>query len=194
VRRDGVLLDAGALLVVDLTLEVAGVQDQVTIEAHAGGVDVRSPAAPFRIDQTLLFNLPTTRDASRLINLVPGVAADVAYGGSQRSNALTVDGTTMTEPSFQDPQVRVNQNWVEQVHVTGRGFPQCRLICTGEIKRLSVLRDIIARCDRRCSRFVRIGPFDCAADNPCASSIRAAIHADAPVLALSRVAREQRDR
>ena len=120
-RRTDVTLEPGATVVLDFTLEVAGLQDQVVIEGHAGGVDVKSPAAPFRIDQTLLFNLPTSRDVTRLINLVPGVSADVSFGGSQRSNALSVDGTNVTDPMFQDPQLRVNQNWVEQVHVTGLG-------------------------------------------------------------------------
>jgi len=121
VRRANVALEPGATVTIDMVLDVAGLQDQVVVEATAVGVDVKSPAAPFRIDQTLLFNLPTTRDVSRLINLVPGIAADVAYGGSQRSNLLTVDGTNTTEPAFQDPQLRVNQNWVEQVHVAGLG-------------------------------------------------------------------------
>ncbi len=123
VRRGDLLVAAGANLVVDFTLDVAGLTDQVVIEGATTGVDVRSPAAPFRIDQSFLFTLPTSRDVTRLINLVPGVSADVAYGGSQRSNALAVDGTNMTDPMFQDPQMRLNQNWVEQVHVAALGAP-----------------------------------------------------------------------
>ncbi|BCS32141.1 hypothetical protein TBR22_A13500 [Luteitalea sp. TBR-22] len=120
-RRTGVRLAAGGTAIVDITLEPAGVEDSVIVEGTATGVDVKSAAAPVRLDQDLLFNLPTSRDVSRLINLAPGIAADVAFGGSQRSNALFVDGTNMTDPSFQDPQLKVSHNWVEHVHISGLG-------------------------------------------------------------------------
>lgn len=122
-RREGVTLSPGGNVVIDLELDVAGLSDQVVVEGHGTGVDVRSAAAPFRLDQTLLFSLPITHDVSRLINLVPGVSADVAYGGSQRSNAIAVDGTNVTDPMFQDPQLRLQRNWVDQVHVTVLGAP-----------------------------------------------------------------------
>jgi len=120
-RLAGVRLEAGAVVVLDVTLDIAGVEDSVVITGERAGVDVKSAAAPVRLDQDLLFNLPTSRDVSRLINLAPGVSADVAFGGSQRSNGLFVDGTNMTDPSFQDPNLRVNHNWVEHVHIAGLG-------------------------------------------------------------------------
>ena len=62
---------------------------------------------------------PTT-DAD-LINLVPGVAGDQAYGGTKLSNGLYIDGLDTTEASEQNPWLRFNQNWLHEVQVVGLG-------------------------------------------------------------------------
>ena len=58
-----------------------------------------------------------------LINLVPGIAADVAFGGSQMSNEIFIDGVRTTEPIFQDTGLRANYNWVQEVNVVALGAP-----------------------------------------------------------------------
>ena len=122
-RRTDIILGAGAVLDVDVILDIAGVRDIATVEARSPMVDVRSASAPVRITQELLFNLPIQRDVARLINLAPGVAADVSFGGSQASNALFVDGVSATDPVFQDPLIRFNHNWVQEVHIAALGAP-----------------------------------------------------------------------
>lgn len=121
VRRADILVPAGATLDIDFELDVAGISDQVTVTAGSPAVDVRSAAVPTRLDQDLLHHLPTPRALHSLLNLVPGISADVAFGGSQMSNEVLVEGTRTTDPSFQDPVVRFNVNWVQEVNVVALG-------------------------------------------------------------------------
>ena len=122
-RREGIKLPPGATITIDVELPVGSVTDVVTVRGQAPMVDVKNPSSPARIDQDLLHHLPTSRSVADLINLAPGISADVSFGGSQKSNALFVEGLTTTEPSFQDTfaAARFNYNWVEEVQIVALG-------------------------------------------------------------------------
>jgi hypothetical protein len=84
-------------------------------------IDVRSAAVAVRLPEEMLNNLPVARSLPALINLAPGVASDVAFGGSQRGNEILIDGVRMTDPMFQDPLTRVNYNWIQEINIVGLG-------------------------------------------------------------------------
>jgi hypothetical protein len=119
----GVRVRSGATVTVDHQLEVAGVTDAMVIRAAAPVVDVRNPGVPVRIDEDLLKNLPTPRSIAGLINLAPGIASDVAFGGSQEGNEILIDGVRMTGPAFQEPTLHANPNWVKEINVVALGAP-----------------------------------------------------------------------
>jgi hypothetical protein len=120
VTRTGVPLPADGSLIVDEELPVATIVDRITTVA-APAVDVRSSASPHIIDTSLLHHLPATREIAHLINLSPGVSQNVAFGGTEESNALTVDGVDTTEASLQGAWARYNFNWIEEVKVLALG-------------------------------------------------------------------------
>ncbi len=121
VRRPGVRVPSGATVIIDVALEVAGVSNQLEVRGQSPMVDVKSAAVPVRLDADMLHNLPTMRTVESLINLAPGISADVSFGGSQKSNEILVDGVRATEPLFQDPVLRLNYNWVEGMQVVALG-------------------------------------------------------------------------
>lgn len=121
VRREGLILLPGATLVVDMTFAIAGVRENIAVQVRSPMVDVRSASVPAHLDETFLRHLPTSRDVASLINLAPGVAADVSFGGSQRSNALFVDGVATTEPLLQEPNTRFNHNWIQETQIVALG-------------------------------------------------------------------------
>ena len=86
-------------------------------------MDVKSAAIPIRLDEALLQNLPTERSIASIINLAPGISADVSFGGSQKGNEILLDGVRTTDPLFQDPVVRGNYNWVQEMNVVALGAP-----------------------------------------------------------------------
>ncbi len=123
VRRTAILVASGATMTIDFALAVAGLTTEVVITGSSPVVDVKSAGVPVRLDEDLIENLPTTRSIAALINLAPGIAADVAFGGSQRGNEILIDGVRMTDPLFQEPVLRANYNWVQEVNVVALGAP-----------------------------------------------------------------------
>lgn len=121
VARVGVGLNAGVTATVDLELPVAALTAHQEVSAPLSLVDVTTAAVPAGVTSAMLHDLPTSRVLSDLINLVPGVNGDVAFGGSRRSNAIYVDGVVATESSEQAPWLRYTQNWMQQVQVVALG-------------------------------------------------------------------------
>ena len=122
-QRLGLNLASGATLTLDHELDVATVTDTVVITGDTPVVDVRSAAVSSRLDAELIENLPTPRSIADLINLAAGISADVAFGGSQESNEILIDGVRMTGPTFQEPTWRANYNWIREVSVVALGAP-----------------------------------------------------------------------
>ena len=122
-QRPGLRVGSGASVTLDHELAVATVTDTVVIRGNAPIVDVRSAAVPVRLDEDLLENLPTSRSIAGLINLAPGISSNVAFGGSQAGNEILIDGVRMTDPVLQDPGLRANYNWVQEVNVVALGAP-----------------------------------------------------------------------
>lgn len=120
-RQVGIRLRPGVTLTVDVRLEVGGVAEVFEVRGYSPMVDVRSPASPTHFDQEMLQSLPTDRWLPSIVNLTPGVAGDVAFGGSQGSNGMYVDGVDITNPQFQDAWGRFNYNWVQEVQVVALG-------------------------------------------------------------------------
>jgi hypothetical protein len=118
---EGVRLLPGATLTLDTRLDVATLSEQTRVEASRPAVDVTTAAVNFTVSERFLQGLPTTRTFSDLLNLVPGVAGDQAFGGTKRSNGLMVDGVDTTEASEQEPWLRITQNWLQEVQVVGLG-------------------------------------------------------------------------
>lgn len=121
VVRDGVRMLAGATLIVDVEIAVAPRAERAQVESSGPVVDVTSASVAFNLGEALLRGLPTSRTFADLINLVPGVAGEQAFGGTKRSNGLFIDGVDTTESSEQNPWLRFTQNWLQEVQVVGLG-------------------------------------------------------------------------
>ena len=76
---------------------------------------------PVRLDEDLLAEPADQPHPSRTSSTWHRVSADVAFGGSQRGNEILLDGVSTTDPLFQDPVLRANYNWVQEVNVVALG-------------------------------------------------------------------------
>ena len=121
VVHDRLRLLAGATLTVDAELAVAALSAETRVDASRPAVDVTTAAVTYTLGEPLLRGLPTSRTFADLINLFPGVAGEQALGGSKRSNGLMIDGVDTTEASEQNPWLRFNQNWLQEVQGVGLG-------------------------------------------------------------------------
>lgn len=120
-ERGDILVEVGEDRSVDFVLEIGSRTEQVTVAQRVPAVDIRASAIPTHLDQSLLNNLPVSRELDDLINLAPGVTDNVAFGGTQYSNAIYVNGVQTTDPSDQQALVGLNHNWLEQMEVSALG-------------------------------------------------------------------------
>ena len=121
VKRGDIQLVLGTTTTIDVALSVASVSETVQVTGETPTVDIKSSASPTQITTAMLENLPTGRFQPDIINLTPGVTANVAFGGSQSSNALLMDGVDVSDPEGGTPWSFFNYNWVEQVQVVSLG-------------------------------------------------------------------------
>jgi hypothetical protein len=119
--RQTVRLLVGTGRVVDFVLEVGTVSDRIEVRGDTSLIDTRSSAAPTNLDEKLLEHLPTTRNITGLLNLMPGVNRDVAFGAPQGANALTIEGSDITSPGSQEQWTAVNYNWIREVQLVALG-------------------------------------------------------------------------
>jgi len=73
------------------------------------------------LTNTLLLNLPTTRTIQDLVNLTPGVVADVPMGASATSIATTFDGTPGSLTASGTPNVYPMYHAIDEIQVIGNG-------------------------------------------------------------------------
>jgi hypothetical protein len=94
VTKQSFLLPLDTTLTVDFRLSLASIVDSVKVST-APMLDVKNSGAITILDTPMLDNLPTTRFIPDLLNLAPGVTiglapgapGNVAFGGTQGSNA-----------------------------------------------------------------------------------------------------------
>jgi hypothetical protein len=121
-NRAGISLRPGATATIDATLALEGVVETMSVTPNLpSGLDVHTSAASTVIPRAILDNLPLSRNASSLVNLVPGVINDVAFGGSRSANLFTLDGATGTEPGWGIPVADPSPSWIEQLQVVTFG-------------------------------------------------------------------------
>ena len=117
VQRSDITLTLGTTTTIDVALSVASVAETVQVVGESPVVDIKSSASNTQLSTRCSQNLPTGRFQPDIINLTPGVAANVAYGGAQSSNALLMDGVDVSDPEAGTPWSFFNYNWVEQIQV-----------------------------------------------------------------------------
>ena len=121
VKQESVTLVPGLTFTVDFVLDAAAPDQTVLVEGAPPVVDVRSSAAPVSIDRTLLENLPLAKVVGDAVNLAPGVIRDVGFGGSVRSNPLSLDGASGNEPSWGTPTLKPNLDWIDELQIVSVG-------------------------------------------------------------------------
>src|SRR5438105_3259208 len=121
VKQSNIVLPLGTTITIDLTLAVASVSETVQVTGTSPVVDIKSSASNTNLTDAMLQNLPTGRFQPDIINLTPGVSSNVAFGATQSSNALLMDGVDVSDPEGGTPWSFFNYNWVEQIQVVALG-------------------------------------------------------------------------
>jgi hypothetical protein len=131
VTRSGVRLTVGRDAIVDVTLSVGTLQDQITVVGEAPTVDTRSASTGALISQEQISGLPLNgRSFIELANLTPGVqltdnggrststgfGAKLSVNGSRyTANLFTIDGTALNDQFNQAGSASGNVLGVEAI-------------------------------------------------------------------------------
>ena len=121
VKRADIVLPLGTTTTIDVTLSLASVSETVQVVAEAPVIDVKSSSSNTQLTDAMLQNLPTGRFQPSIINLAPGVNSNVAFGATQSTNALLMDGVDVSDPEGGTPWSFFNYNWVQEVQIVSLG-------------------------------------------------------------------------
>jgi hypothetical protein len=102
VRRQGVLVEAAVPRTIDVTLEVGGLSEQVTVQAESPVLQRTTPTVTRRLSSQELESIPSsTRNFTHLLTATAGVSADIPPVGSNDTGAISpsVNGTKQTSNS-----------------------------------------------------------------------------------------------
>ncbi len=132
VKREGIVIEAGANIAVDAVLQIAGLEETLTVVGESPMVDLRSAQNRETASSAVIENVPTGRTFVDIFQLMPGVVSggyDVAttgtnsvHGGSVRNNVFTIDGVNVNDPLVAYPGTDLNLDTVEEVQVTTAGM------------------------------------------------------------------------
>jgi hypothetical protein len=121
-RRTDIRVPLATTLTIDIDLAVATVEEVVEVSGASPVVDIKSSAVNTQIEEALLQSIPqSSRFQPDVIDLAPGVANSVAFGGVQSSNALLIDGVDVSDPQGGSPWSFFNYNWIGEVQIVGLG-------------------------------------------------------------------------
>lgn len=130
VKREGIRVQAGQTFAVDATLEVAGVEQLLTVVGGTPLIDVKSAEVNHTVGTDFIDTVPVARRFSDLLNTLPGVTsglytfspANTVYGSSVRENVYTVDGLNFVDPVVRTAVTDVPFDDIEEVKVTTAGY------------------------------------------------------------------------
>ncbi|MCR4410602.1 MAG: TonB-dependent receptor [Candidatus Saccharicenans sp.] len=127
VRRD-IILQLSQTIVVNVTMEPAAIEEQVTVVGQSPLIDVKSTVKGTTMTKETFLSLPRGRNFESLITTVPGVSSEGIAGGisvdgaSGAENMWYVDGTNITEIHVGTRAQNVVLELVDELKVTASGY------------------------------------------------------------------------
>jgi outer membrane receptor protein involved in Fe transport len=131
---EGVVVNAGSTIALNVALEIAAAEGEITVTSEAPIVDTRSSTVDTTFNEGLLGVVPTARDTFYDLSLtaagMAAVGADEswlpsasAYGSATNENIFLVDGVDTTNPrgASWGSLVQVNYDTVQEVKVLSLG-------------------------------------------------------------------------
>lgn len=130
VVREGIALPAGDTLAVDVSLGLAAVTEDITVQGESPMVDVTSTAVGTTASQQLLENVPMGRTFNNILSIVPGVVSGsssnvgtfTVFGSPSVSNIFAMDGLNISDPYQNVPNLFLPNDMFQEVQVTTGAF------------------------------------------------------------------------
>jgi len=129
--RKGLRVSVGKTTEFTITLEVAEIEEEVTVVAESPVVDVESTKVSIHYASDFISSIPINRDLYDIQNSIPGaISEERAYrrtssilGGTVRSTLYALDGVTMNDPATFYAITNINIDVYEEVEFTVGAHP-----------------------------------------------------------------------
>jgi hypothetical protein len=127
VRKD-IILQLSQTIVVNVTLQQAAIEEQVTVVGQSPLIDVKSTVKGMTMTKEVFMSLPRNRNFDGLLSTVPGVQYDNVGGGllvdgaTGTENMWYMDGADVTQPHIGTRAQGAVMELVEEVKVTASGY------------------------------------------------------------------------
>jgi len=127
VTRD-INLGLGELLKAPMVLELAGVEDTITVTAESPVIDIVSNAASANIKEELIDRIPKGRDFTSVVVVAPGAQMESRAGGIQidgasgSENRFIIDGLDTTSMRTGTSARDVRTDFIKAVQVKSSGY------------------------------------------------------------------------
>jgi hypothetical protein len=131
VTRKDIVVRVGMVVSVDITLEMAAIEEEISVTAASPVVDVEQTKIAVVMDKDLLKNIPLARDLYDIVNSAPGAISEEVtsrrttsvHGGTVRSNTYAFDGVNMNDPVVMYPLTNINFDVMDEVEMVTAGHP-----------------------------------------------------------------------
>ena len=126
--RKGIYLELSQTLVLNVALEQAAVEEQVTVVGQSPLIDVKSTVKGLTMTKEIFLSLPRGRTFDSLISTIPGVQNESITGGisvdgaSGAENVFFIDGADMTNFHLGVKGGNVVLELLDEVKVTASGY------------------------------------------------------------------------
>jgi hypothetical protein len=122
-RLVSVRVAEGQTVTLDVTLTQAPRQlSTIHVVTSPTSIDASTPELTVRLDRTATELLPSARDASSLIALIPGARKEQLWGGAPGvSNDYQLDGVSMNHPGLGGDFLALSVDWIEALDIRGLG-------------------------------------------------------------------------
>lgn len=126
ITRKGIVLSIITTLTVDFTLQLLQTTEVIEVTGDRPPlIDATTTAIAVTVPPEIVSALPRSQDIQNMIAMTPGVTDDlVAFGAPSSENSFWVDGVNMSNPRDGGKLLlKYDQNWIDQVQVSGIGAP-----------------------------------------------------------------------
>jgi len=131
VNRKGLIISVGRTTELTIELEVATVEEEITVTAASPVVDVETSKISVNYSAQFLASIPMNRDLYDIQNSIPGaISESVEYrrtssilGGTVRSQLYALDGVPLNDPATYYSMANINVDVYEEIEFEVGGHP-----------------------------------------------------------------------
>jgi len=122
VVRTGILVNAGKTTSIDVSMEIAEIEEEIVVEGESPTIDRQNTTKTATLDTEFIETIPATRTLGTYFNMTPGTTSDTSHGGSVRDNTYNIDGVNTADPSVGTEAVFFSMDTVEEISVQTGGL------------------------------------------------------------------------